>query len=221
MMIRRILQSALCICLSPLLVAQQASEASGRLDGAIVPAPGPKAIVPKHTEIRLILLETISSATASKGQSVRMAVARDVSVNGVVVIPKGAPAIGVIDFVRKAVPGKKDGDASIKPISVNLPNSSPITLRRYNGSESDALGEALLPILPFCFAVTLVAIPFHKNHETGKDFVLQACSEHWSELDRATVVRPRGATGPGPVPAARPETDLNALCPNGPRSTVP
>jgi hypothetical protein len=203
-------------------VAQQASEAPGSLEGAVaVPAPGPKAIIPKHTEIRLILLETVSSATVSKGQSLRIAVAKDVSLNGVVVIPKGTPAIGVIDFVRKAVPGKKDGDISIKPISVNLPNSKPITLRRYNGSEGDALGDALLPLLPFCFVVTLVAIPFHRKHETGKEFVLEACSEHWSELSHAIVIDPSGAKGLEPTPAARSETGLNAVCPNGPRNTIP
>lgn len=220
-MTSKLIASALCLAFCPLLAAQQASEAPERFEGGVVPAPGPKSIVPKHAKIKLILLETISSATASKGQSVRMAVAEDVSVNGIVVIPKGTPAIGVTDFVRKAVPGKKDGDVSIKPISVNPPNSRPITLRRYNGSEGDALGEALLPILPFCFVVTLVAIPFHRKHEVGKVFVLEACSEYWSELSHAIVIDPSGATSFEPTPAARPQTGLNAVCPNGPRETIP
>jgi hypothetical protein len=220
-MISKLFASALCIALPPLLVAQQASEAPGRLEDALAPAPGPKAIVPKHMEIRLILMETLSSATASKGQSVRMAVGQDVSVNGVVVIPKGTPAIGVIGFVRKAVPGKKDGEVSIKPISVNLPNSRPIALRRYNGSESDALGEALFPILPICFVVMLVAIPFHRKHETGEEFVLGTCSEQWSELPHAIAIVPSEATDFEPAAAARSETNLNAVCPNLPRNTLP
>jgi hypothetical protein len=220
-MIRRLLASALCVCMAPLLAAQQVSEAPGRFEGALVPASDQKAIVPKHTEIRLILTETVSSATASKGQSVRMAVGQDVSVNGVVVIPKGTPAIGVVDFVRKVVPGKKDGDVLIKPISVNLPNSRPITLRPYNGSEQDALGEALFPILPFCYVAMLVAIPFHRKHETGKEFVLEACSEQWSELPHAIVIAQSGATGFEPTAAAHSETGLNAMCPNLPTNTFP
>lgn len=220
-MISKLFSSVLCIALSPLLVAQQVSDAPGGVEGALVPAPGQKAIVPKHTEIRLILMETISSATASKGQSVRMAVGQDVSVNGVVVIPKGTPAIGVIDFVHKAVPGKKDGDVSIKPVSVNLPNSRPIPLRPYNGSEQDALGEALLPLLPFCYVVMLVAIPFHRKHETGKEFVLETCSEQWSQLPHAVVIASSGATGFEPTAAAHSETDLSTTCPNLPANTFP
>jgi hypothetical protein len=217
----RLLSSVLCLAMCPLLVAQQASEAPRRLEGAVLPPPGPKAIIPKHTKILFILLETISSATGSKGQLVRMAVAKDVSVNGVVLIPKGTPATGVIDFVRKAVPGKKDGDVSIKPISVNLPTSKSIALRRYNEPEGDALGEALLPLLPFCFVATLVAIPFHRKHETGKEYVLEDCFGDWWELSHAIVIAPSGATSFEPTPAARSEAGLNAACPNGPRNTIP
>jgi hypothetical protein len=220
-MISKLFESVLCIALSPLLVAQQASEAPAGLEGALVPAPGPKAFLPKHTEIRLILMETISSATASKGQSVRMAVGQDVSINGVVVIRKGTPAIGVIDFVRRAVPGKKNGEVSIKPMSISLPNSRPITLRPYNGSEQDALGEALFPILPFCYVVMLVAIPFHRKHETGEEFVLGTCSEQWSELPHAVTIVSSGATGFEPAAAAQSETDLSATCANLPASTFP
>lgn len=64
----------------------------------------------KGTDVHLVLLESVSSATATKGQSVHMAVLDDVTDgNGVIVIPKGTSATDVADGVIKAVPGKGTG----------------------------------------------------------------------------------------------------------------
>jgi hypothetical protein len=105
---RLMIQAALCVVFCPLLTAQQ----------PVAPASAPTEasnsnVLKKGTYVRLVLLETVSSATATKGQSVRMLVKEDVSADGVIVIPKGTSATGIVAWVRKAVPGKKDGSFSI------------------------------------------------------------------------------------------------------------
>src|SRR5260370_32630520 len=72
---------------------------------AVAPGPVTKVIsvVPDGTEVELKLAETISSARAMVGQRIRFTVAKDVVINGYVVIPVGALAIGTI---TKASPKK-------------------------------------------------------------------------------------------------------------------
>lgn len=75
---------------------------------AVVLAPVPKgvSVVPDGTEVDLKLAETISSARAMEEQRIRFTVAKDVVINGYVVIPVGALAIGT---VTKASPKKWAG----------------------------------------------------------------------------------------------------------------
>lgn len=48
------------------------------------------------TEVQLVLEESLSSQTATKGQKFSLAVEQDVLVQGRVVIPKGSPASGLV-----------------------------------------------------------------------------------------------------------------------------
>jgi hypothetical protein len=75
---------------------------------AVAPAPVTKVIsvVPDDTEVDLKLAETISSARAMEGQRIRFTVAKDVAIDGYVVIQAGALAIGT---VTKASPKKWAG----------------------------------------------------------------------------------------------------------------
>src|ERR1700743_1297534 len=61
---------------------------------ALAPVTRGIYVVPDGTEVDLKLAETISSARAMEGQRIRFTVAKDVAINGYVVIPVGALAIG-------------------------------------------------------------------------------------------------------------------------------
>jgi hypothetical protein len=218
-MIRKMLQAILCITLCPLLAGQQAASPVSVPTGANKPI-----VLKKRTFMKLMLLEAVSSATATTGQSVRMAVKEDVTIDGVVVIPEGTPATGVVAAVRKAVPGKKNGSISIEPESVNPPNSKPIALRHYNYTlEDDAMCSGFLNCLPLVVgayvygAGDVIAYPFRKHHAAGKDEVLQACSEQWSVVSRSIVVQANGTTR---VQSAHPEIDLDSVCPGGAKAFV-
>jgi hypothetical protein len=73
---------------------------------ALAPVTKGVSVVPDGTEVDLKLAETISSARAMEGQRIRFKVAKDVAINGYVVIPVGALAIGT---VTKASPKKWAG----------------------------------------------------------------------------------------------------------------
>ena len=174
-MIRRIFQSVLCICLAPLLVAEQAASP------ALTPAEehGP-IVLKKGTEVKLVLLEMVSSATAKNGQKVRMAVSEDVTLNGAILIPKGTLAAGEVTELRKAKPQKRNAFLEIKPIDLTLADGTRLKLREYQPGE-DACGDFGPCWAMWTFFGPLVLLGLTMNSidnrdlkEAGKDYVKRA-----------------------------------------------
>jgi hypothetical protein len=104
------------------------------------------------------------------------------------------------------------------PESVNPPNSKLILLRDYQAKKTDGLGMALAPLIPFYWAGYFVTMPFHKKHEAGKDEVLEACSEHLSEIFSTIIIQPKDIFR---SPPAHPAIDLDAVCPGGREARIP
>jgi hypothetical protein len=63
---------------------------------ALAPVTKVVSVVPDGPEVDLKVAETVSSARTMVGQRIRFTVAKDVVINGYVVIPVGALAIGTI-----------------------------------------------------------------------------------------------------------------------------
>ena len=125
----------LCATLIALLALQPASAQ----DTYKIPIPLPAAtttpasvrnVLADGTEIRFVLLDSISSATAVKGQPVRFAVAQDVIVNGIAVIPRGTQAEGVVTQVRKGIPDKHDGALQLEARKILLTDGTKLKLVR-------------------------------------------------------------------------------------------
>jgi hypothetical protein len=217
-MIRKILHSALCLGLSPLLAAQQVAgppqiHDPQKTQSAL--APMKPVTLPKELEIPLVQLEDVSSTTAAVGQTVRMAVGKDVIVDGVVVIPKGTPARSVVRWVTRPIPGKRDGNLRIKPVTLTLPDNSRISLRDYDNSGDGVcysrVSCGIVYVLVFPIIVSeLIAIPFEKKHETGEDHVWPACSIVPAQSAKNVVVHPV-AVASAQLSAGM--ADLNARCP--------
>jgi hypothetical protein len=185
------LQAILSIILCPLLVAQEisppvaltdASQSSMTAPAASVIDPLPKFItIPKDTEIELISLEAVSSAAATKGQLVRLAVAKDVLVKGLVVIPKGMLATGVVSRLTKGVPGKRDGFLRVVPRILLLNNGKTVRLREYRSGEYDCdpIGPcwAMYTFLAPIILIGLVSEKVLDSDEKppGKDDAINAC----------------------------------------------
>jgi hypothetical protein len=189
-MIRWLLQSALCLILCPLLAAQQISSPAAPFDAPQSSTPAletaaphlpPEFVnIPKDTQIELISLEAVSSATATKGQLVRLAVAKGVLVKGLVVIPRGTLATGVVSRLTKGVPGKRDGFLQVTPSVLFLNNGTTIKLHENDWIDTDFgppwfmytfLGAIFLPIL----ILANLDESKEKKQALGKDVAIHEC----------------------------------------------
>jgi hypothetical protein len=199
------------LILCPLLAAQQLSP----------PAPAPATVSPhplqkfvtirKDTEIELISLEGVSSATATKGQLVQLAVAKDLMVDGLVVIPKGTPATGVVSRLTKGVPGKRDGFLRVVPRMLLLNNGKTIKLSEYRSGENDCdpLGPcwAMYTLFAPIFLATWIASHVPDEVPSGKDDAINACE---SLIWRGYTKRLRIESTD--LPAARPMPENAVPC---------
>jgi hypothetical protein len=105
------------------------------ITSAVAPAI---SVVPDGTEVDLKLAETISSARAMVGQRIRFKVAKDVVINGYVVIPVGALAIGTI---TKADPKKwagRSGKLEMSLQDVTAIDGTKIDLTGTHGGSGDS-----------------------------------------------------------------------------------
>jgi hypothetical protein len=94
-MIRKLLQSALCLTLCPLLVGEQVDQQTAQSSpDQASKATQPKVTIPKNTVIELDALEPV--ATATLGSNIRLAVVNDVRIKGVIAIRARSPVTGII-----------------------------------------------------------------------------------------------------------------------------
>ena len=170
-MIRKMLQAILCVILCPLLAAQQRASST---KSAFVS-------LPKGTQVNLVLLETVSSLTAKKGQTIRMAVAESLTAGGHVLIPMGTPVVGVVSRRRAPIPGKRNGYVVIRPVSLTLRDGSRIELlEQPPGSNAcGGMGKWCWGYLTPFGLFGLATLPFDMHHpdQPGDDRPVKAC---WS-----------------------------------------
>jgi hypothetical protein len=139
----RLTRSMLCLGLCGLLMAAPLQAQQPFAPSAPAPA-GPPTLNPVALEagvaIKLVLLDTVSSATAVKGQPVRFAVVKDVLSGGVVAIARGTLATGIVKKVTRGVPGKHNGYVLLEPRSIALGNGVTLKLSD-NAPGEDPCGE--------------------------------------------------------------------------------
>ena len=111
-MIRRMIQTALCLILSPLLVAQQVT-APATESAATAKSPvslptansSPRTVhIPMDTLVVLRLEQRVSTADAKPGDRVRLTLVNDLAVGGRVVVPAGTFCNVTITGVWRASP---------------------------------------------------------------------------------------------------------------------
>jgi hypothetical protein len=170
------LQGALCFCAAPILLAQSVTNVDTSARRA--ESPGSVTIsLRKGSTIDFALLEPLSSATAVKGQPVRMAVVEDVEAGGVIAVPRGTPAEGVVSEVHRAKAGKRDGEVTFRPVRLLLSDGTRVKIGKYSRRQTDwkAAGSyaLLVPIeatLVFFYWPALVEAAWndHKTRNTGQ-----------------------------------------------------
>lgn len=159
-------------------VAQAAAPASETTTVPIptaVPAPAPisrpitaNAVLRAGTPITLRLLEEVTTQkkAARVGQRVRMEVAANVEVNGVVVVPAGSPAEAEITSVRNKGMWGKSGHLEARALFARV-NGRQIRLsgtfddKGVTGTAGVVGAVALLPVVGFFVTGTSAVLPMN------------------------------------------------------------
>lgn len=106
---------------------------------------GPEFTLKNNTQVRVVVVNPVSSATAKVGEAVELQVSEDVLVDGMVVIAKGAPAVGTVTEVEAKKRLGHSGKVGMKITEVTLENGQKVVLRAYHDTSGgmSASGDAL------------------------------------------------------------------------------
>jgi len=107
------------------------------------PAPQPRFVLEDGTPVKLVLNETISSANQHKGNLVIFAVAEDVKIGDVIVIPKGANAWATITIARPKGKIGRAGKIELSVDKVRLADGEKVVLSDIEGGDGDSGVHAL------------------------------------------------------------------------------
>jgi len=92
--------------------------------------------ITEGTEVRLRLLDSVSSATATQGQRFNLELDDDIRVDGVVVVPRGAKALGTVVHAKKRGFMGKGGELNVM-VDYLVINDERIRLRATSGQAGD------------------------------------------------------------------------------------
>ena len=112
------------------------------------PPVNPPFVLLKGTQVHLKVLKTLTSATAHTSDAMEFAVIEDVLVDGVVVIPKGAKAAGVVDSVETKKRFGRGGSLAFHIASVRLADNelAPLHCFQEVSGSSNTSAEAVLAL---------------------------------------------------------------------------
>ena len=105
-------------------------------------------VLPDSTAIRMKLSEALSSSTAKVGDDVALEVSDDVVVDGFLVIPKGAVALGVVNEAEPRKPLGRGGKLGVLIRSVRLADNEQAVLRSGNDAKgSSSTAGMVIPVV--------------------------------------------------------------------------
>jgi hypothetical protein len=149
-MMTRVLPSALCICLSPLLAAQQASPPTSPYEPRPVSSDSKAPAAPDTvrlrgtTIVRLRLEQAVGSASAHKGDRIRFTLLFDLLADGKVVAPAGTPCYATVADARPMT-DRRSGLLKFSDAALDLGNGQRIRLSEGDGQ--DEIGPEAIPVI--------------------------------------------------------------------------
>lgn len=203
------------LALYPLLVAQQSQPAP---QSTPPPQAAPSTPPPPHTlldgtPVKLRLSQTISSADAKVGQEVPFEVVEDVSVDNVVVLPKGATAIGTVTEVEPKRSMGRAGKLNVSISYARLADQEKVALRAVKdtkgGGHTGAMTGAIVATLIVFFPAAPLFLFMH-----GKDVTIPQGTEitAFVEGDMHLEMTRFGVAAPtAPAPAAAPAAQASLI----------
>ncbi len=220
---RRICFAILSCVLCPLLVAQQTPAPSApspsnsgaeQTPASAAPSqPPPPHTLLDGTPVKLRLSQTISSADAKVGQEVPFEVVEDVKVDDVVVLPKGATAIGTVTEAEPKRRMGRGGKLNVNISYARLADQEKAALRATKAAQGGGHVGAMTGAMVATAIVFFPAAPlFLFMH--GKDITIPQGTEITAfvdgdmhlAMDKFAAVLP--ATAGAPAAAAAAQTSL-------------
>ena len=152
---------------------------------ATVCVPAWAAKLPEGTDVRLQVTDKLSSATATEGQRFNLVLDEDVQVGGVVVVPRGAKAVGTVISAHKRGHMGKAGELNVQ-INYLLVGEQRVPLRASSGRSGDSKVGATVALTVLFGPLGL--LKRGKEVEIAPGIVLTA------QVDQTTVIGSDSAT---------------------------
>ncbi|MBC8167470.1 MAG: hypothetical protein H7Y20_16570, partial [Bryobacteraceae bacterium] len=172
----------------------------GRLSAA-------EMVLPSGTKISARLEQTISSATADAGQQVQMTVTEAVKLNGVVVIPQGAPVVGTIVLAEERKNMGRRGKLDFSVDKVRAADGEFVHLR-YTMQKKEGEGKGVSTGIMTAGAAVLFwpAAPFFlmrkgKDVSINKGIVFEVFTDQDHAMTPQFVAGLGGGYQSAPIPA--------------------
>lgn len=137
---------------------------------AVSDGPVSQIVIPAHTEMLLRLDEEVGSERARVGQPVAVSVARDVVVDGIVAIPRGAAGIGAVTYRTGKGAFGKSGKIDIELRSIDVAGRMVPVVGRYHAAGDGRTGETLGTILVGGVVAGAFITGRHAIFEEGREF---------------------------------------------------
>lgn len=220
---RKLLQSILCICLCPLLPAQEvAPQNAPRPADVPVDARAPSSDqtadsmsrsvnLPRDMHVTLRLEQSVSSATARKGEQIRFTLANDLVADGQVVATAGSSCYAQIAQVRPR-DAKNSGLLKFSDPRLDLGAHRQIQFRRNPGTTPDEVEETVgfvavaLMMLPIVLPLAPFIAMHNKRKAKNKPQTTETEFTQGTNFDyfvrRTTIVREDSTSSPQQIRAA-------------------
>lgn len=130
----------------------------------------PGVLVPAHTEVVLRLNEEIGSDRARLGQMVPVSVARDVIVDGAVLIPRGTAGTGEVVYRTGKGAFGKSGKIDVELRSIDVGGRSVPVVGHYHAAGGGRTGETIGTIIVGGVIAGAFVTGRHAVFEEGHEF---------------------------------------------------
>jgi hypothetical protein len=152
------------------------------------------------TEVELNFLETLSSGSAVEGQRFNLELTGDLVIDGVVVAPRGAKAVGTVTHVKKRGRMGKAGELDVL-LDYVLVGEQRVKLRASSGKEGEGRVGSTVALTVLFGPIGLL--------KRGKDVTINAGTPITAFIDATTVVEVVDAVA-APAVVAAPAADVAA-----------
>jgi|HubBroStandDraft_5_1064220.scaffolds.fasta_scaffold90200_2 hypothetical protein len=224
---RRLLLATCSLTLCPLLVAQQPPTPSNSAPGnsAAQSAPGAPSQPPAPhtfldgTPVKLRLSQTISSADAKVGQEIPFDVVEDVKVDDVVVLPKGASAIGTVTEAEPKRRMGRGGKLNVNISYARLADQEKVALRASKDTQGGGhvgamTGAMVATAIVFFPAAPLFLFMHGKDITIPQGTEITAFADGDMHLDMARFgSAPASSGSPAAAPAVQASLSIDSTPP--------